>query len=61
MNMILETTNPNWFTYKTEELLVKLVGGVRINTLDRMRVTIKVKVANRLTMAFGLVTKTPVC
>ena len=47
MNMILETTNPNCFTYKTEELLIELLGGIRIDTLDRMSVTIKVTVVNR--------------
>jgi hypothetical protein len=47
MNMQLETTNPHCFTYKTDELLIELLGGVRIDTLDRMRVTIKVTVINR--------------
>jgi len=45
--MTLETTNLNCFTYKTDELQIELLGGVRIDTLDRMRVTIKVTVANR--------------
>ncbi len=45
--MKLETTNPYCFTYKTEELLIELLGGVRVDTLDRMRVTIKVTVINR--------------
>ncbi len=45
--MILQTTNPHCFTYQTEELLIELLGGVRIDTLDRMRVTIKVTVVNR--------------
>src|SRR5260221_3493555 len=51
--MKLETTNPYCFIYKTEEsstadrLLIELLGGVRIDTLDRMRVTIKVTVVNR--------------
>lgn len=45
--MILKTENPNCFSYKTEELLIELLGGVRIDTLDRMRVTIKVSVTNR--------------
>lgn len=45
--MILETINPNCFTYKTDELLIELLGGVRIDTLDRMRVTMKVTVVNR--------------
>jgi len=50
--MILETTNPNCFTYKTEELLIELLGGVRIDTLDRMRVTMKVTVVNRRHTAY---------
>ncbi|MEJ0105046.1 MAG: hypothetical protein WDO19_21945 [Bacteroidota bacterium] len=51
--MILETTNPYCFTYKTEEsatadrFLIELLGGVRVDTLDRMRVTIKVTVISR--------------
>ena len=45
--MELNTTNPHCFTYKTEELLIELLGGVRIDTLDRMRVTMKVTVVNR--------------
>lgn len=45
--MTLETTNPHCFTYKTNELLIELLGGVRIDTLDRMRVTMKVAVINR--------------
>jgi hypothetical protein len=45
--MKLNTENPNCFIYETEELLIELLGGVRIDTLDRMRVTIKVTVINR--------------
>jgi hypothetical protein len=45
--MTLNTTNPHCFTYKTDELLIELLGGIRIDTLDRMRVTIKVTVVNR--------------
>jgi len=45
--MKLETTNPHCFTYKTDELLIELLGGVKIDTLDRMQVTIKVTVINR--------------
>ncbi len=44
---MLNTTNPNCFEYKTDELLIELLGGVRTDTLDRMRVTMKVTVANR--------------
>src|SRR5690606_8374330 len=45
--MELNTTNLNCFTYQTEELLIELLGGVRIEGLDRMRVTMKVTVTNR--------------
>lgn len=44
---MLNTENPNCFMYKTDELLIALLGGIRIDTLDRMRVTIKVAVINR--------------
>ncbi len=44
---MLITTNPHCFTYTTDELLIELLGGVRIDTLDRMRVTIKVTVVKR--------------
>jgi hypothetical protein len=47
MKSKLNTENPNCFIYETEELLIELLGGVRIDTLDRMRVTIKVTVVNR--------------
>lgn len=45
--MELYTTNPHCFTYQTEELLTELLGGIRIDGLDRMRVTMKVTVVNR--------------
>lgn len=52
MNMKLETTNPHCFSYQTEELLIELLGGVRIEGLDRMRVTMKVTVVNRKHAAY---------
>lgn len=45
--MELNTANPHCFTSQTDELLIEMLGGVRIETLDRMRVTIKVTVVNR--------------
>lgn len=45
--MELNTTSPHCFTYKTEELLIELLGGVRTDGLDRLRVTMKVTVVNR--------------
>ncbi len=50
--MELNTTNPHCFTYQTEELLIELLGGVRVEGLDRMRVTIKVTVVNRKHAAY---------
>lgn len=44
---MMNTTSPHCFTYTTDELLIELLGGIRIDTLDRMRVTIKVSVTNR--------------
>ena len=44
--MKLQTTNPHCFTYQTEELLIDLLK-VKVDTLDRMRVTVKVTVVNR--------------
>lgn len=45
--MELNTTNPHCFAYQTDELLIELLGGVRIEGLDRMRVTMKVTVVSR--------------
>ena len=45
--MKLKTENPNCFVYAKEELLIELLGGVRVDTLDRMRVTMTVTVVNR--------------
>lgn len=44
---IMNTTNPNCFAYTTDELLIELLGRVRVDTFDRMRVTIKVSVVKR--------------
>jgi len=45
--MKLNTENTNCFSYSTDELLIELLGGVRVEGLDRMRVTMKVSVINR--------------
>ena len=45
--MKMNTENTNCFVYETEELLIELLGGVRVEGLDRMRVTMKVSVVNR--------------
>ncbi len=50
--MELNTTNPHCFIYQTEELLIELLGGIRIDTLDRMRVTMKITAVNRKHAAY---------
>lgn len=55
--MKMNTENTNCFIYpcdaagagETDELLIELLGGVRVEGLDRMRVTMKVSVVNRNT------------
>ncbi len=43
----LNTSNPEAITYETEELRFTILGGIRLEGLDRMRVTLKIEVANR--------------
>ncbi|HYC40319.1 MAG TPA: hypothetical protein VEB63_07500 [Chitinophagaceae bacterium] len=43
----LNTQNPEAITYSTEEILYTILGGIRLEGLDRLRVTIKVEVINR--------------
>jgi hypothetical protein len=45
--MEMNTENANCFVYTTDELVIELLGGVRVEGLDRMRVTMKVSVVNR--------------
>ena len=47
MSNKLDTANPEAITYCTEELGFTILGGVRLEGLDRMRVTLKVEVINR--------------
>jgi hypothetical protein len=47
MDNKLDTTNPNAITYCTEELGFTILGGIRMDGLDRLRVTIRVEVINR--------------
>jgi len=44
---IINTTNPEAITYQTEEVGFTILGGIRIDGLDRMRVTMKIEVINR--------------
>jgi len=39
---ILNTTNPNHITWQYEELHFAILGGIRLEGLDRLRVTIKI-------------------
>lgn len=43
----LNISNPEAMTYQTEELGYTILGGIRLEGLDRMRVTIKIEVLNR--------------
>jgi len=43
----IDTTNPNAITYCTEELGFTILGGIRMDGLDRLRVTIRIEVINR--------------
>ncbi len=43
----LNTSNPEAITFTTEELGFTILGGIRLDGLDRLRVTIKTEVVNR--------------
>jgi predicted transcriptional regulator len=43
----IDTSNPNAITYITEELGFTILGGIRMDGLDRLRVTIRIEVINR--------------
>lgn len=43
----LNTANPDAIIYQTEELGFTVLGGVRLDGLDRLRVTLKIEVTNR--------------
>lgn len=43
----INTGNPEAITYSTEELGYTILGGIRLEGLDRLRVTIKIEVLNR--------------
>ena len=47
MAVQIDTTNPNTITYITEELGFTILGGIRMDGLDRLRVTIRIEVINR--------------
>jgi len=43
----IDTTNPNAITNCTSELALTILGGIRLDGLDRLRVTIRIEVVNR--------------
>jgi len=47
MEQKINTSNPEAITYQTEELGYTILGGIRLEGLDRLRVTIKIEVVNR--------------
>jgi predicted transcriptional regulator len=47
MEQRLNTTNPEAMTWHSEEIAYTILGGIRLEGLDRLRVTIKVEVINR--------------
>lgn len=47
MSLQLNTVNPDAISYQTEEISYTILGGIRLEGLDRLRVTIKVEVVNR--------------
>ena len=47
MEIKINAANPEAITYNTEELAYTILGGIRLEGLDRLRVTIKIEVVNR--------------
>ena len=43
----INTQNPEAITYTTEEVQYTILGGIKLEGLDRLRVTIKIEVVNR--------------
>ena len=43
----INTQNPESITYTTEEVNFTILGGIKLEGLDRLRVTLKIEVANR--------------
>lgn len=43
----INLSNPEAITYQTEEIAYTILGGIRLEGLDRLRVTIKIEVLNR--------------
>jgi hypothetical protein len=47
MKLTINVSNPQAITYQTEELGFTILGGIRLDGLDRMRVTPKIEVIQR--------------
>lgn len=47
MELKINIANPEAITYNTEEISYTILGGIRLEGLDRLRVTIKIEVINR--------------
>lgn len=43
----IDTSNPDAITYSTDELVFTILGGVRLEGLDRLRVTLRTEILNR--------------
>lgn len=43
----INTSNPEAITYQTDELLFTILGGIKLEGLDRLRVTLKIEVLDR--------------
>jgi predicted transcriptional regulator len=43
----IDTSNPDAITYSTDELVFTILGGIRLEGLDRLRVTLRTEVAHR--------------
>jgi hypothetical protein len=39
---LLNTSNPHCFVFSTAELRIEILEGIRIDNLDRLRVTLKI-------------------
>lgn len=44
MDLKIDVSNPEAITYITEEISYTILGGIRLEGLDRLRVTIKIEV-----------------
>ena len=47
MGPTIDTTNPDAITYQTDELVFTILGGIRLEGLDRLRVTLRTAVSHR--------------